>query len=413
MSFKNLPDIQFCETDTANVEDSVVKVYEALTEATLYPGDPVRLFLESLAAIIVQQRSVIDYASKQNLLSLADNEFLDHLGAFTGTKRLGAAAATATMRFAINDGLGFAVPIAKGTRVTPDGQLFFETVDYAEIAKDAGFADVTVRCQVAGSVGNGFLPGQIDKLVDANTNGHIVSVSNINASTGGADPEEKEAYRSRIQTAPESFSVAGPTGAYAHWAKSANASITDVSVYRTSPLDDLTEEQLDAILNMLNAQGIDELTAEQKKIELSTRLSSAVVNVCPLVEDPGLGTAALLEQVQSALNDRSIRPLTDLVRVAAPVEASYDIELTYYVSSQHAVTAAETRQAITQAVNDYIAWQKEILGRDITPDNLTALIIAAGAKRIELKSPGFQVVKVNEVARVKNLNITYGGLEDG
>ncbi|MCP4747971.1 MAG: baseplate J/gp47 family protein [Desulfobacteraceae bacterium] len=410
MSFENLPDIQFCETETESIEQSIITVYEALTDKTLFPGDPVRLFLETLSAVIVQQRVAIDYAGKQNLLSLADDNFLDHIGTFTNTDRLSATAATATVRFSIGENLDFAVPIEQGIRVSPDGQLWFETVSYTEVLAGQSFVDVTVRCQTAGSAGNGFLPGQINKMVDPVS--YISSVSNTDTSAGGSDAEDKEAYRLRIQTAPESFSVAGPTEAYAHWAKSANASITDVSVFRTSPLDDLTEEQLTAVLTMLGTDSVEDMTVEHKKIEVATRLSSAVVNVCPLTIDGSHSSDALLEQVQSALNDSSVRPLTDLVQVSAPVEVGYDIDLKYYISQDNKVTATEIQQAVQTALDDFIFWQKARLGRDINPDKLTTLLINAGAMRIELNSPAYKQVNPSQVASLNEKNLVYGGLKD-
>lgn len=56
MATFDLPDISFVETDASRVERDVITTYEAITEKSLYPGDPVRLFLESLAYLIAQQR---------------------------------------------------------------------------------------------------------------------------------------------------------------------------------------------------------------------------------------------------------------------------------------------------------------------------------------------------------------------
>ena len=95
MELKQLPDITFAESDPDVIETSVIEIYESLSGRTLAKADPVRLFLLSLAALIVQQRVIIDTAAKQNLLAYAKDEYLDHIGVLVGTDRLQSAAAAA------------------------------------------------------------------------------------------------------------------------------------------------------------------------------------------------------------------------------------------------------------------------------------------------------------------------------
>ena len=63
-----LPNVQFAELDTAKIEANIIKVYEGIQNTTLFPGDPVRLFLSTLAAVIGQLYVTIDYTGKQNLM---------------------------------------------------------------------------------------------------------------------------------------------------------------------------------------------------------------------------------------------------------------------------------------------------------------------------------------------------------
>lgn len=410
MSLDNLPQVSFCETDTATVQQNIITVYEGLTGKTLYPGDPVRLFLEALAAIIGQQRAAIDYAGKQNLLSLAGDDFLDHIGTFTDTPRLDEAAAVCTVRFSMDAALGFVVPIDAGTRVSPDGQLFFATSSYAEIAAGQTYVDVAVECQTLGSAGNGLVPGQVNKLVDPLD--YVTVVENIDTTSGGADTEQTEPYRLRIHTAPESFSVAGPTGAYAHWAKTAHQSIADVEVYRTCPLDDLAEAQLEAVLDVagIDYTGMD---VDQKRLEVALWLSAATVNVCTLLEGGQVPGQSILDLVAAAVSDdRAVRPLSDLVNVHAPTPIDYGVEFTYFISSDNTVTATEIQAAVDAAVDDFNAWQRERLGRDINPDELNARVKAAGAKRLEIVQPVFTALEKWQVANLTAATVSYGGLED-
>ena len=66
-----------------------------------------------------------------------------------------------------------------------------------------------------------------------------------------------------------------------------------------------------------------------------------------------------------------------------------------------------------QAINNYISWQKEKLGRDINPTELYYRIRDAGAKYADIRSPsGRIIVADNEMAVAEDVSITYGGIED-
>lgn len=415
MSLDNLADIQFCDTDTENIEASLITIYEAIMETkfgkkiTLYPGDPVRLFIEALAVIIIQQRKIINYTGRQNLLKYSEKENLEHLGSFTSTPPLDEANATTTMRFSIAQVLESVVAIPENTRVTPDGLLIFETLEYAQIPIGELYVDVLVQCQTAGEIGNGFLPGQIIKLVDPLD--YIVGVSNIDTSSKGANKEADDPYRNRIHTAPESFSVAGPSGAYQHWAKSSHQDIMDIAVYRTSPLDDLLEAQLESVLDIAAISYVA-LERDEKQILVADWLASAIVNVCPLLTAGGIPDQTMLDLVDTKLNNRDIRPLTDRVIVAAPESVTYDVNLIYYISSENLVAVPDIQQRVALAVNEYILWQKGKLGRDINPAQLTHLVVEAGAHRVEITTPIYAAVGVNQVPIEGTITLNYGGIEN-
>lgn len=365
----NLPEVNFVTKDTATVEAEVIGKYEEITGKTLYPGDPVRLFLESVAFIIGHQRTLIDYAAKMNLLAYAAGDFLDHLGALVGTPRNPAQYALTTVRFTLSAVQAGAITIPKGTRVTPDGNLFFATTEAGTIAAGGTFADVTVACTVAGTAGNGFVAGQIATLVDPIP--YVASAANTTTSAGGADIESDDNYRLRISQAPEQFSVAGPYRAYEYWARTANQNIVDVAVRSPTP---------------------------------------GVVEVRPLMTGGVIPTQDILDAVADIITASDIRPLTDNVQVLAPEVVDYDITLTYYLPAETA-TPSTLQAAVIAAVSSFSSWQAEKIGRDITPSELVRRVMDAGAKRVTVSAPVDTALESYQLATVGTVTITYGGLE--
>jgi len=371
LNITDLPDINFIDVDAEQIKNAVITTYEALSGRKLYPSDPIRLFLLSQANIIIQQQLLINQAAKQNLLRYASGDKLDHIGALTETSRLQATAAIETERFTLSAPQVSAMPIPLGTRITPGNNIFFETVELAEIPAGELSIDVKIRCTTAGTIGNGYLPGQINTLVDPLP--FASTVTNLNGSSGGTDVETDENYRERIYTSPSRFSVAGPSGAYEYWAKTAVNGISDVYVY--SP-------------------------------------AACEVDVVVLMDNGELPTQSVLDAVNAVLNDRSIRPLTDKVTVMAPTPTQYEIDLTYWINAINAADAVTIQSQVDAAVMAYVAWQRAKIGRNINPSELVRRIMNAGARRVVVNSPTYTVIQKTQVAVVGNISAKYGGLED-
>lgn len=367
-----LPEISFVETDTGNIESAIITTYEALAGRTLAQGDPIRLFLLSLAAIVVQQRVLIDYSAKMNLLAYAEGDYLDHLGALVGVPRLMDSAARTTLRFVLSTILAQAVTIPVGTRATTQSGVMFATTAAAEVAAGSLTVDVKAVCTSTGAAGNGYVPGQISQFVDVIA--YVASVANTTKSEGGADIESDDRLRERIQEAPEKFSTAGPDGAYKSYAKSASVLILDVSVRSPSP---------------------------------------GAVEIRPLLTGGEIPGTEMLQLVADVCNPTDIRPLTDNLAVMAPDAVSYDVNLNYYINRSDATSSVAIEEAVIKAVNNYVLWQKSKLGRDINPAELTHQIRAAGASRIEVTSPVYTVLQSYQVATADNVVVTFGGLIDG
>ena len=410
MDIAGLKDVSFCETNAEEIEKNAITVFEAITGRTLAPGNPERLFLEALVALIVQQRGVIDTSGKQNLLAYAEKDFLDHLGALTDTERLDKAKAGTILEFSLDTVLDHAVAIDAGSRVaSEDGTIIFKTLVYAEIEPGQISVEVPGIASIAGSAFNGYLPGQINKMVDVVP--YVSEVANTTITLCGADIEEEEPFRDRIHKSPAKYSVAGPTGAYEYWAKTAHQDIIDVAVFRNEPLSDVDVTKLDAILTILEIDHAG-MTLKEKRIQIANKLASARVNIAPLLKKGELPGSEIIELVHNILTDKSIRPLTDLVVVAPPEVITYDLEFTYYVSQEKIPGINNIQAAVLKAVEEFIIWQKSKIRRDINPDKLIQLVTNAGAKRLDIVSPSFLVIDAGKVAHENTMVINYGGVED-
>ena len=225
----NLADIVFVDADADEVESYVIGRYEAITGRTLAKGDPVRLFLLTIAALIVLLLNKINETGKQNLLRYATGDNLDHLGALVGVERIPAKAAVTTMRIRLSAKLQTATIIPAGTRFTAGDNVFFALDAPLVIDAGATSADGSATCLTKGELGNGYVAGQLKTLVDPVP--YVDSVANITTSEGGAEVQSDDSYREDIRRAPENFSTAGPEGAYIYHAKRASTKIADVTVW--------------------------------------------------------------------------------------------------------------------------------------------------------------------------------------
>ncbi len=199
--FSFLPDVSFTELDTAKTEAAIIRIYEGLTKKILFPGDPVRLFLSTLTAVISQRNVILDQTGKLNLLRYAEGPYLDHIGIMLGVMRLAAQSAETVERFSIAAPVPYPVLIPAGTRVTADSDVYFAAKELSAIPAGDLFADVRVAAAVAGAGANGLVAGQINRLVDPLST--VVTVSNLEETAGGAEIEEDDPFRDRIFLAPE------------------------------------------------------------------------------------------------------------------------------------------------------------------------------------------------------------------
>ena len=374
----DLPDVSFIGNDTLEammqrLVTNYEKRYEEITGTaiSLAAGDPIRVLLYAAALDLFQTEEYVDRAGKQDLLKYSYGEFLDNLAANRGVTRKAASAAVTTIRFTASEVKDYALSIPEATRVTNGDGIYFKTTEYAEIAAGAEYVDVEVVCTETGVRGNDLLAGQINVLVDPLP--YIETVANITTSDGGAAEESDESLAERVYLAPSSYSVAGPSDAYAFWARTYNAGIGSVKPTTPEP---------------------------------------GAVDLYILMADGTLPEDEMIEGLQEFIQSEEIRPMTDLVTVKRPGVVDYSIALTYYIRASDKARAVTIQQEVQEAVDAYVAWQSAEIDRDINPDELLRRIMAAGAKRVELTAPAFTVVSDTEVAQCSSRSVNYGGLED-
>ena len=378
-AIKNLPDISFIDNKTIDqVRQEMVADYESfISEATgqtvsLERSSVHRMELYAAAAQIFQAMQYIDRQGKQSILKYSYSDFLDNLAAFKGVTRTPATAATTTVRFTLSAERDTATGISQGTRVSTAGSIYFATDVYAEIPAGSTTVDVPATCTVAGTDGNGLATGELTTIVDPIP--YVASVSNTTATEGGAEIESDADLAERVFLAPGAYSTAGPEDGYIYHAKAYSPAVGDVVA-----------------------------TSDQE---------AGTVDIVFIMADGSTPGEEMIEGMEGYMRSKDIRPMSDLVRIAAPEEVQYTINLTYYINRSDSAKAVTIQAAVAQAVEDYKTWQRAI-GRDVNPSQLTHMVMEAGAKRVTVTAPAYTVVGKTKVSALQGAAVvTYGGLED-
>ncbi|EOG6951243.1 baseplate assembly protein [Edwardsiella piscicida] len=212
--------------------------------------------------------------------------------------------------------------------------------------------------------------GDLDNL-GANNNTQRLVTQEATDTTDAVD-ESDAAFRLRIQAAFEGLSVAGPTGAYEYFAKSASGKVADAKA--TSP-------------------------------------SPAVVVVSVLsTEGDGTPGQALLETVTKALSADDKRPVADRLTVQAAEIVNYRINAVLYL-----YPGPESEPIRTAAENALRAWvsQQGKIGRDVARSAIMAALHVQGVQRVVLPDPISDIViNDTQAARCESFTITVGGTDE-
>ncbi len=370
---------KFIPTDPEDIIAWLTEQYEEIVGVTVYPASPEQLFIRWMAAAFVMERVLTNYAANQNIPSRAVGDNLDALAELVYMKqRPQAKAAATTMRFTISEPQEFAVLIPRGTRVT-DGRktLVWETLEDVFVNTGEAYADVKVQCQTAGKMGNGYVKGQINSIIDPFA--YFLRCENLTESDGGADAATDEEFYELMRLSMDAYSCAGGRGSYIYFAKKDNPEIGDVAAVSPTP---------------------------------------GVVKLYVLMKDGTPATEEVKREVLEKCSADDVRPLTDFVSAEDPETVTYNIAFTYYIQSNTEKNVEDIEAAVQAAVEEFAAWQCAKLGRDINPSHLVGLLMKTGIKRVKLLEPADVTLhdgragEIPQVAALGMTSITNGGYED-
>lgn len=362
-----LPEPNFIERDADKITQEWIDLYESKSGKTLQPAQIERLMIDIGAYRENILRIKIQETAKQNLLSYADLDMLQHIGEPLGVSQLKADSATVILKFSLDEALDFDYAIPQGTEVeTKDGLFIFETINASILNAGELNIEVEAICQSSGSAGNNYTVGSINNLITPL--GYISAVSNITVSAGGADDENADNLRERIRQAPEKFSNAGSRGAYKYHTLSAHQSIIDIAVLSPSP---------------------------------------GVVQIYPLTSS-GNPNEEILSIVQEYLNDDKIRPLTDYVQVLSPEKIEFEITANIVLYTDADETSVMS--IINARLNEYRKSLAKKLGKDVIHTQIISILNNIyGVFKVELSSPNDIDILENQWADLTNFDITIGG----
>ena len=365
-------ELNIITTSAEAIYDNTIGSLETELNEPLYPGDERRLFAEAQTAFLVSYQNTANEQFKQRFLQYASGEVLDAHGESEGCIRLEKQKAKAMQRFSLSAAQRTNVVIPAGTKVTADSVKYFETVEVAVIEAGKTYVDTIVEAVEGGADYNGYAINQLNLLVDLIP--YISKVTNLEATSGGDNgepyPEEDggagdEKYRERIKLVQSTKSTAGAETTYEYYAKSADASIEDVKVTSPSPCN---------------------------------------INILVLCKDGKVPDEELLAKVKAAVTAKEVRPLGDRVTVSGVEPVTYDIAFVYYMPVAEESSVVEAVEGENGAIQKYIAWQCEKIGRAINPDRLRSEILKSdtkpvGAERVEITSPTYQTLTASQIAQ--------------
>lgn len=449
--------MNFIETDSGKILQTILTALENGVSEPLYPGDERRVFAEAgLAPLFVSLFNSVNDACRQKMLRYARGEVLDALGENWKCERQTPTKATVTLRFYIAAAISQNIVIPQGLRVTSDSVRYFTTDETVVLQAGQTYVEVSATAMEGGVAYNDIPIGAIKTIVDVSLVPLVDGVMNTTASENGADEENDESYRARIRESDASLSTAGPSAAYRYWAIKADPTqIADAvvdylrkTVKQECPVySKSTEKHIflggeffeASTLKLYTHGGTTPKTEgtdysytysngllDIELISSGSLYSESTVDVEIVVEQAGcveitpicyggeVPSASLLQAVLESCSAPDVKPLTDRVSVKAPDVIYYDIEIEYYTTEAEESACVASVEGDGGAIDRYNYWQGSSLNRDLNPDYLRKLILApdwegsVAATMVNVVKPVYQDLPATTIAKFSgNKTVTH------
>ncbi|HEC0400335.1 TPA: baseplate J/gp47 family protein [Klebsiella aerogenes] len=240
-----------------------------------------------------------------------------------------------------------------------------QVVAYRELMLRQRINDGAAACMLSHSTST-----DLDNLAGNNDTERLVITPATD--TSEAVMENDTSLRLRAQAAFEGLSVAGPTGAYEYFARSASGKVADAKAISPSP---------------------------------------AVVVVSVLSTDgDGTATPELLATVDKMLSADDRRPVADRLTVQSAVIVEYQIKALLYL-----YPGPESEPILTAANDSLQSWlgQQGKIGRDVARSAIMAALHVQGVQRVELLEPATDIViDDTQASRCVSASVVAGGTDE-
>lgn len=375
----NLPEINMLSDEGITFEsiiNEMIADYETywreLTgeELILYPADSRRIMLNVAAGKLYQLATIINERHKLNFLQYMYGDYTRNWAANFGFKEDGIESATVTLRFGLAESQPMDVMIPAGTRATSGDNVFFATDEALIIQSGEVYADANATCTQPGTIGNGYVIGQLNVMADPIN--LVESVRNTTQSAGGHDKYTNQELKELIYNFPSSYTTAGSSECYEQIAKRYSSNIIDAKVITNN---------------------------------------EALVQIFILLQSGTIPATEYCAKVLDFIKDLKVTPDTDRVEVIAPDSVTYEVEADYYISYEQKDIADGLKEAIEDAGGTFVDYTRSKIGRAVNPNVLITYASAAGASRLEITKPVYIHVNENEVAICSSIKMSFRGFE--
>ncbi len=365
--------IFFGTIDTAAVEAEIVTQYTLLTGTTPNPSDPEYAMNATIAYARVLSLQAIERAGKANLVKYATGANLDYIGDLIGLKRLDAQPSVVNILFTLITGHAQVV-IPGGTLVSSaDGKAVFSTNEDVTVAVGVNTVEIDCTCTIEGAFSNGYAIGTIQTI--QNPQPYLTSAVSLSVTSGGAEVETDEGFRSRWDLALEAISVAGPKGKYEFYAKSADSTI--ISAKALGP---------DDVILPVVTSGTVELR---------------------ILTETGAPSQPLLNLVYDTCDANVVRPMCDTLIVKAAQEITYDLK----IGVIKFIGASVTDNQVKNAILAYTTAQSKEIGNDVVADAIIESGMLPGVKRLDLNGFTDIAVDLRSFTTCNSVTVTITGTE--